>query len=62
MNATASIAGGAPNANASKSTFSKSVYNYFKGSTQTFTNIQVAPSVQNKNLKMFVQREEDEIS
>lgn len=27
--------------------------NYFKGTTQTFTNIQVAPGVYNKNLKMF---------
>ena len=27
--------------------------NYFKGTTQTFTNISVAPGVYNKNLKMF---------
>ena len=34
--------------------------NYFKGTTQTFTNIQVAPGVFNKNLKMFMEPAEDE--
>jgi hypothetical protein len=61
MNATASMAGGNTfNATQSKAStsLSKSVLNYFKGTTSNFTNIKVAPSVQNKNLKMFITREE----
>ena len=32
---------------------------YFKGTTQTFTNIQVAPGTYNKNLKMFSPQTEE---
>lgn len=38
----------------------KSFMNYFKGHEKTFTNIQVAPAVNNKNLKMFMQRSEED--
>lgn len=37
-----------------KASFGQRALNYFKGTTQTFTNIQVAPGVFNKNLKMFM--------
>lgn len=64
MNATASIAGGtslSASTTNSKTSFSQRAMNYFKGTTQTFTNIQVAPGVYNKNLKMFTSRpDEDE--
>jgi hypothetical protein len=43
-----------------KSSFMQRSMNYFKGTTQTFTNIQVAPGVFNKNLKMFMEPGEDE--
>ena len=64
MNATASMAGGntfhSSQAKASTS-LSKSVLNYFKGTTSNFTNIRVAQSVQNKNLKSFMYKEGDPI-
>lgn len=37
----------------------KSFMNYFKGHEKTFTNIQVAPAVNNKNLKFFMQRSDE---
>ena len=43
-----------------KASFSQRAMNYFKGTTQTFTNIEVAPGVFNKNLKMFMDAPEDE--
>ena len=43
-----------------KTSFSQRAFNYFKGTTQTFTNIQVAPGVFNKNLKMFMSKKHDE--
>lgn len=67
MNATASMAGGnsfhVAQSKASTS-LSKSVLNYFKGTTSNFTNIKVAPAVMNKNLKMFMtkaNRDEEEL-
>ena len=42
-----------------KASFSQRAMSYFKGTTQTFTNIQVAPGVFNKNLKMFMEPPED---
>ena len=43
-----------------KASFSQRAMNYFKGTTQTFTNILVAPGVYNKNLKMFMQKNDEE--
>jgi hypothetical protein len=43
-----------------KASFSMRALNYFKGNTQTFTNIQVAPGVFNKNLKMFMEATEED--
>lgn len=61
MNATASMAGGNTFHQTKVSTsLSKSVLNYFKGTTSNFTNIKVATAVQNKNLKMFMTKSRDE--
>lgn len=42
-----------------KTSFSQRAFNYFKGTTQTFTNIEVAPGTYNKNLKMFMNQTDD---
>ena len=63
MNASASMAGGNTfhiNQSKASTSLSKSVMNYFKGTTTNFTNINVAPAVQNKNLKMFLPKGEGE--
>ena len=43
-----------------KASFGQRALNYFKGTTQTFTNIAVAPGVFNKNLKMFMAADDNE--
>lgn len=43
-----------------KASFGQRALNYFKGTTQTFTNISVAPGVFNKNLKMFMPANDDD--
>mmetsp|Transcript_3743 Transcript_3743/g.6382 ORF Transcript_3743/g.6382 Transcript_3743/m.6382 type:complete len:89 (+) Transcript_3743:699-965(+) len=56
MNSTPSQPGGSSAAvmqSQIKASFGQRALNYFKGTTQTFTNIQVQPGVFNKNLKMF---------
>ena len=39
--------------------FGQKALSFWKGTTQTFTNISVAPGVFNKNLKMFYSNAED---
>lgn len=67
MNAAASVAGGSSMSQIQNSltsslrqSFSQRAYNYFKGTTQTFTNIQVASGVFNKNLKNMLRLNSDE--
>ena len=40
-----------------KASFSQRAMSFFKGTTQTFTNIQVAPGIFNKNLKPYLSSE-----
>jgi hypothetical protein len=55
MNSLASQPGGASisQISQSKTSFSQRALSYLRGTTETFTNIQVAPGTFNKNLKMF---------
>jgi len=43
-----------------KASFSQRALSYFKGTSQLFSNIQVAPGVFNKNLKQFMNLSEQE--